>query len=871
MAETEQITTKEDKWIPTQCGMCYAACGIRARRIDGVAVKLEGNPDSWMGARGGMCGKGVAGLQLLYDPNRLNVPLRRTNPKKGIHEDPKWKEISWDEALDEISSSLKRLLEDDPRKIMLQGTTIRSQTNAYGFKMPLLASLSTEKGRPNHWSSGGAIHCGNGAHLVAGMVHASWSVVPDFNLCNYAIYFGASKGHGAGHSAAANMRLAAEARARGMKLVVFDPMCNFSGGKAREWIPIIPGTDAAVALAMANVILNDLGIWDAPFLKTKTNGPYLIGPDKRYMRGKETGKPLIWDPVDKKSKTYDDHEIKDFSLEGEFEVNGKKCQPAFQLLKNHLKKYSPEMAQGVSGVSAGTIQRIAQEFSEAAKVGSTITIEGVTLPYRPVSAVLFRGGEGHINSAHTCFAVSLLNQIVGSGDVPGGTLGWPPRCLGYPDTGRPSFSPVQGPDGFLSTKQWLIAGHAPWPIEEPQFPKKLGLEDLFTMCSLSPVYGCADQEDLWQKFKIPYRTEMLISHGCNVIMSAANPEVVGEAFRKIPFIVVFELFRNEFTDGFADIVLPDACYLESFTWLEGLGFFFNYPYGKEPWCYHIIQPVVPLKSKRRYIGEVLFDLIDRIGRRAQLNEFWNNFFKFEGEYRLKPDEKITWEELGDKSLKWMFGPEHGLEWFKEHGFMSWPKKIEEVYWRPYVNARVPLYLEFLIDLGDKIREICEPAGIQMNWDQFSPLMEWYPCPPHKITDEYFDLYCFSYRDIMHTGSTTMEIPWIDEASQMNPYTYNVTMNTEAGKKRGLKDGDIILIESVDGRTVKGTLKLMEGQHPKTVAIAACSGHWAEGMPIAKGKGTSFDTLLEMDFKRVDPISLNIETCIKVRVFKEGQR
>ena len=100
------------------------------------------------------------------------------------------------------------------------------------------------------------------------------------------------------------MRLAADARVRGMKTVVFDPLCNFNSGKADEWIPIIPGTDLAVTLAMCNVIVNELGIWDEVFLKSKTNAPYLIGPDGRYVRDKETGKPLVWDNNEGKAKVY---------------------------------------------------------------------------------------------------------------------------------------------------------------------------------------------------------------------------------------------------------------------------------------------------------------------------------------------------------------------------------------------------------------------------------------------------------------------------------------------------------------------------------------------------------------------------------------
>lgn len=865
----EQII--EDVWIPTQCGMCYAECGIKVRRINGVATKIEGNKETWMGAGHGLCGKGVAGLQFLYDPNRVNYPLRRTNPKKGLNEDPKWKRISWEEALNEIADKLKKVLNDDPRKLLLQGTTIRSMTNAYGFKMPMTAISRSEKGAPQHWSSGGALHCGNGAHLVAGMVHASWSIVPDFNYCNYAIYFGASKGHGSGHSAAVTIRLCAEARSRGMKLVVFDPICNFSGGKASEWIPLIPGTDGAIALTMCNIILNELGICDYEFIKWKTNGPYLIKTDSHYMRDNKTKKPLIWDSLTKQPKVYDDESINDFALEGSYNVNGEECKPAFALIKEHLKKYSPEFAFEVSGVLSKTIRRIAKEFADAAMVGSTTEIDGHKLPLRPASAVLFRGGQGHTNSTQTCFAVSLLNQIVGSADVPGGTLGWPPCSHGYKDTNKPKFTPEAGIDGFIVTKQWLIAGgHKPWPVPEPQHPKNLSLRELFTMNSLTPVYGFSDQEEVWNKFNIPFRIEMVISHGANIITSVANPNILAKNFKNIPFIGVFELFNNEFTEGFADIVLPDTSYLETFTWLEGLGFFFNYPFGTDPWCFHIFQPVIEPLYERRYICEVMIELAEKIGRLDRLNEFWNNFFGFDDKNKLKPDERISWNDLGDRSLKWMFGSKHGIEYFKERGFIKWPKKVEEVYWRSFVNARAPIYLEFLLDIGKKTEEIVRNAGLELDFQQFTPLISWFPALPYKPADESYDLYAFSYRDIMHTGSMTPEIPWVDEASTMNPYTYNITMNSGTAKEKEFKDGDVVCIESDAGRRVTGLLKTMEGQHPQTVAIAACSGHWAKGLPIAKGKGTNFDILLELDWRHIDPLSLNIETCTRAKVYKGKQ-
>ena len=100
----------EDSWIRTMCGRCYAGCGVRVHRVNGVAVQIEGEPETDMGAQGGLCAKGIAGLQVLYDPNRLDVPLRRTNPEKGLSEDPQWKEISWEDgAKFGLNTSLEKL------------------------------------------------------------------------------------------------------------------------------------------------------------------------------------------------------------------------------------------------------------------------------------------------------------------------------------------------------------------------------------------------------------------------------------------------------------------------------------------------------------------------------------------------------------------------------------------------------------------------------------------------------------------------------------------------------------------------------------------------------------------------------------------
>ena len=900
---SEQQQIWEDVWIPTACARCYAYCGIEVHRVNGVAVEIRGMPNSTQGAEGGLCPKALAGLQVLYDPNRLNVPLRRTNPEKGLFVDPKWKEITWEEVFEEVVPRLQKIRSENPKKLLVGGTTCRP-----AFIMSSVLYLTLAMGKaPALYIGGGGLHCGNGAHPMSCLVHSSWSVVPDFRYCNYAIYFGASKGHGSGHSAMVIARQAAEARARGMKLVVFDPICNFAAGKATEWVPIIPGTDAAVALAMCNIIVNELGIFDSVYLKTKTNAPYLIGPDGRYVRGapgaqtpagkgeeggakvqtgvrgpeyvggNETGKPLVWDAGGGKAKEYDDPTIKDYALEGEYEVNGVKCQPAFQLIREHLKQYTPETASRISWVPAETIRRISNEFAREARVGSTITIDGHELPYRPVSAVIFRGGQGHTNSHQTCFAIGLLNAIVGAQDVPGGTLGWPARSLGYPGTGKLKWkSPWKGFDGFIETENYgpgsglgILEGE--WPLHLPSNEHDLSLMDIFPLCPYTFIFTAEDQEEIWQKTGAPYRIEMLMDFGCNYIVSVANRESAAEALKKIPFIVVSELFNTELTEGFADIVLPDLCYLEQSGWIEGTQINFNWAPGLDDWCYHIMQRVVEPAGQRRDYCEFILECAERMGvKREVINGAWNMFLRLEEENKLQPNEKPTAEAVGSKVVKSWFGPEHDWEWFKKNGFIRWPKKVEEAYWRYFVDGRIPIYLEYLIDVGQKAEEICKEIGLDADMSQYTPLVSWFPCPPHKEKPGY-DFICYSYRDVLHTGSHTMEQPWLDEASHMNPYTYNITMNVNTARERGIKNGDIVEIESVTERKVQGPVKLLQGQHPQTIGIAACTGHWAKGLPIAKGKGTNYDILLDIDLKHVDPISLNIETATRVRVRKVRQQ
>ena len=846
-----------DEWIPTTCALCYGSCSILAHRVDGVVVKIEGNPKSAVG-KGRLCGKGVSGLMSHYDPNRLKVPLRRTNPKKGLNEDPLWKEISWNEALEEIADVLKRLRADDPRKLVIHRTT-----TVIAARMPFLA-FGGAFGTPNISASGGGLHCGNGAHHISGIMHSSWSIVPDFEYCNYAIYFGASKGHGAGHASTSNMKLAADARARGMKMVVVDPMCNFAAAKATEWVPLRVGTDAAIALSMANVLVNDLGIIDGPYLQAKTNAPYLIGPDKRYVRDPETKKPLVWDTRANAARPFGDVVAADMALEGDFEANGAGCQPAFQKLKDHLKKFTPEWAETISTVPAATIRRLAGEFGREARIGSTIVVDGVTLPYRPVAAIAFRGAQGHRNSLYNFFAIDLLNELVGAADVVGGCLGFNPTCHGHPETGRPRYVPHPDPDGLMIAGMWM-GYHLPYPPGAPRLPQQIGLQDLFPSAMLSPFLTSADQEEIWRKFELPYRPEVLLNLGCNLVMSIGNSETVAQTLEKLKFMVSFDLYLTE-TSNFADIVLPDCSYIQSMDSRSSFPFIHcSMPGGMGNWSWPIRQPVLPPEGQQRRFADVLLDLGDRMGIRTDLNATYNAALQLAPEHRLQADQRYSWEEICDRELKSNFGPERGIEWFKEHGLISWPKKPEEVYWRPFLDVRVPIYWEFLVPQGEKIGAIASPRGLKIPREFFEPLPDFHPCLSHACKKEGFDFYAFYYRDIIHTNSYTHENPWLDEAAQLDPFSYTIAINADSAKKRGLQEGQLVWVETESGRKVKGRLRLTQGMHPEGLGVGGCAGHWSDGLPVAKGKGVFFNDLLEIDWAHSSPVNLNLDLCAKIRI------
>lgn len=857
-----QATQSEDTWIPSSCGMCYNQCGIRGHRVDGTLVKIEGNPENPIG-RGRLCARGLAGIQLLYDPHRVNRPLRRTNPEKGIGVDPVWKEIGWDEALDEITDRLARVREEDPRGFFFSGTVISLA--------PLMHALGTflpAFGSPSAFVSDGH-HCGNAEHILARTLHASVTTNPDVAHCDHLLLFGCQAGLGTYYALTTMAQDVADARDRGMKVVVVDPFMGTAAEKADEWVPIKPGSDGALACAILNLLVNEYRIFDADYLRDHADGPYLLTDDGWYARDAETGKPLVWDVDAGALRPFDAPDLGAVALEGHYQVENATCRTVFQALREQVAKWTPEAAEEVTTVPAALIRRMAREFGEAASIGSTIVIDGVELPLRPASALYFKGAHGHDNAWPTSLAIELINEVVGASNVPGGLLGTNPVCLGHPDTGFPRWQPGPDADGLLEAGALLYNdpyGRSPgWP-PPPESADLPNLRDLVGW----PITTCFTPAALndRENFSFDHAPQVLLNYGSNLLMSVARPEVCFEAF-KDAFVVCVNLHSDETAEALADIVLPDACYLER---LDPLPNFtrHHHPVGMGDWGHTIRQPLVEPLYERRHFSEVLLELARRLGITEPMNLLTNNLFGLVAPHALEGGAQYEWREIADRAYKSWFGEERGLAWFEEHGVVTWPKKVEEVFWKPFIHARAPLYNEWVKRSGEQVAKIALDRDMKgVDTSGFVALPDWRPCRAWRPRDG-FDLQAIYYRVPWHTFSMTYENPWLDEISRGEPYSYFVCINKATARAKGIEDGDPLEVEGADGGTIRGRARLTEGVHPEVLAVANNGGHWAKGMPFARGKGIFFNQLLPMDLEHTDLVSLSMDCDARVRVRKVGE-
>ena len=877
----EQAQPVQDEWIPSSCYMCDANCAIRVHVLNGVAVKIEGDPRS-PDSEGKICGRSNAGIMQLYNPYRVKNPVKRTNPEKGRGVDPKWVEITWDEAVTTVADRLNKIRQEDPRKLVMVGPAHRTMD-----AVTLSRDFGGLLGTPNTGipASGAGIFCsGVTLHTCSSWFNGTFTAKPEIAHGNYAILFGGGESLANKGMPNSNVILTA-ARLRGFKSVAVDPVFPPSYRKADEWIPIRPSTDGAFLLAMIHVMLYELNAFDVAFVKNRTNGPYLIGPDGLYVRGKDPlvadparvneklGKPYIWDPVDSKAKAFDDKTTKGLALEGTYTVEGVTCKPAFQLLKDQVKDHTPEWASNITTVPVATIRRITNELVNQAQIGSTITINGVNFPHRPAAIQTGKGAEVHIGGLDVRLAMDIVNCLLGSMDVPGGLKGDGDRSKGVPNLTPDPADGVVLPGVGQPTSVYR-------PIRYP--PLNADLSDMYPLAyKTGPLLYRVIAKP--EEYSLPYKVEMLMNFAMNPINGMGNGDFVVEAMKKVPFIVTFSYNFDEPTE-MSDIVLPDHSYLERYV-ITSLGSYAGGIFTGEPgkyWCAADIlrQPVVKPVYNSKQTDDVLIDLAEKLGMlygEKGLNARIVSAKRLVDPYKIDLNRKYSAKEIIDLTLKSSHGEQFGLDWFSKNGWLTntpvTAPTVDKFYGiTKYPNTRLPLYGEYLVWAGKKLKSELDKYGAKLKpsndfvLSHYRPLPQWYAEPNLQAPVE-FDMWAVHYKTMLATMAYVMDNPWISEQTELfDPYSMNVWMNRATAEKKGLKDGDFVWVESQHGKT-RGQVKTSESVHPEVIGMGGCyDSKSANYSPLGRG-GSNINDLCEFDETHMNPVTGGMENHAKVKVYK----
>jgi anaerobic selenocysteine-containing dehydrogenase len=835
------------------CRMCgnKAWCTVIVSIRDGVVVGIEGDPSNPV-SQGKLCARGQAAILNLYNPYRVKAPMKRTNPKKGLDQDPGWVEISWEEALSTVADRLSKIRAEDPRKF----------AHMWGFGgdwwIVQHEAFLPAFGTPNLLRSHGVL-CP--VHYGASLVQGTMLDKQDVEYCQYLVTIGGSLGPNLG--SAHSTRALARARERNMKIVVVDPRCSQEATLADEWIPIRPGTDLPFALAMLNVALHELGIYDVPFLKTRTNAVYLIGDDGYYARDAATDKPLIWDPVEGRARVFDDPDIQDFALEGRYELDGRSMATAFTLIKEAMRTYTPEWAEQITTVPAATIRRIVKEFVEAAHIGETITLDGVVFPFRPALVKGERSSYSRRGGAYQHLVHKMLNMLVGALDVPGADQG--------SETG-PALRP--GPDGVVSPKKEAIP--VPW-----KYPTDVDMAQYYPHRHTTPYL-------VWKaildpaRYSMPYELEALMIYGGNPITNCADPQEAIDAISKIPFVVSIAYIFDEVAE-FSDILLPEPSLLERYG-IQGLG------------TGHLVQvqdaslmqasgvlariPIVPMMYNTRQADDIYVELAERIGflfGAGGLNDHLNQFWKLQGLHKLDLDKRYDTPQILDRVLKSSFGVEQGLEYFQDSSIYDKPRTQAEsynYYYFPEGTTRYPFYFENLKRSGDTLRKNLAENDLTIPnqdmsdvWRFYQAIPQWVGRPDENAAPE-FDLIAMNWSTPqfrMHNSDQTGN-PLLNElASETDPYQFVVMMNKETAKAKGLVDGDEVIVEAYWGGSTRGTLKVTSLIHPDAVGIPGIQGFKSSHSNPIRQRGPNFNSLLNSAEGTFDPLHGGIDRNPRVRV------
>jgi anaerobic selenocysteine-containing dehydrogenase len=551
--------------IPGFCALCRSRCGCISTVVDGKLVSVDPDPSHPTG--GALCVKGRAAPELVYAQDRLLYPMKRTRSKRDP--DAGWVRIGWDEALDWTAQQMRRVAEQyGPEAVAFAVTTPSGTAVSDGF--PWINRLIRLFGSPNMtWAEE---LCAWHRDYATAYTFGTDIGTPDFERTGCLLLWG----HNPSTSYLAQATAVADTKARGAALVVVDPRRAGLAAKADQWLRVRPGTDGALALGLAGVMIAE-GRYDREFIRDWSNGPFLVRDDDgRFLRAAELGGSgyVAWDAAAARPVVYDAaagryvEDVKEPQLLGTVRVttpNGVvTCRPAFERYAALCREYPPERVARITGVPAEQIVETARLLWER----------------RPVSYFHWTGLEQHTNATQTVRAISLLYALTGSFDAPGGNV-------------RPT-RPPSNDLGALSL------------LPKSQLHKALGFVDRPLGIGRN---GWILAADLYRAIVdgTPYRVHGMVGFGGNMLLSQPGARAAREALSRLDFLVFADLFMTP-TASLADIVLPVSSAWER----EGLRVGFGPTHDGEQWV-QLRKPAIEPLGESRSDTWIACELAKRLG------------------------------------------------------------------------------------------------------------------------------------------------------------------------------------------------------------------------------------------------------------------
>ncbi len=853
----------------TTCYMCACRCGIKVHLRNGEVRYIEGNPDHPLN-KGVICAKGSSGIMKQYSPARLTRPLkRRAGAERG---DGEFEEISWEEAFSTLEERLRHLRATDPKKFAL--FTGRDQMQA------LTGLFARQFGTPNYAAHGGFCSVNMAAGMIYTIGGSFWEFGgPDLDRSKLFVMFGTAEDH---HSNPMKMALSKFKR-NGGRFVSINPVRTGYSAIADEWVPIKPGTDGAMLLALIHELIA-LGLYDREFLARYTNAGQLVNQD---AKGDEFGMFLrkpdgdIVNPLrpanfwwwDRHSgKAVADHtEGADPALLGKFAMpDGTPAVPAFQLLADRVKPYTAEWAAGITGVPAETIRRLAHEM------GITARDQKIELPIawtdswgrkhdsvtgNPVSFHAMRGLAAHSNGFQTIRALAILMSLLGTIDRPGGFRHKAP----YPRAVPPNARPPKGPQAVKPNTPLDGA-----PLGWPESPDDLFVDDKGEPVRLDKGFSWEHPlsahglmhnaiTNAWRGD--PYPIDTLLIFMANMAWnSTMNTSEVRKMLNdkredgeyKIPFLVVCDAFQSEMT-AFADLVLPDTTYLERHDVMSIL----DRPISEFDGPVDSVRiPVVPPKGECKPFQEVLVELASRLKLPA--------FTTPEGgrKFRDYPDFIVNYETAPGSGIGFLAG------WRGKGGEKSMRGEPNPRQWEMYAqnncvfHYEMPQHIQYMRNWNRDYMQWAQSMGLRRDADPivihiYSEFLQGFrraaqgkrpgkQPPDHlrKRVETFFDPLPFYYTPLESQATDTARYPlnavtqrpmamyhaWDSQNAWLRQiHTYNfLFVNPLTARAQEIEDGGWMWVESQWGK-VRCLCRYSEAVEPGTVwtwnAIGKAPGAW----------------------------------------------